>query len=86
MGYANCAIMRAVSRSAIDAPKPAADPAPSADPIPIDRAGLVDTLADCAHSSAWESLRHFAQPASAAELATALGRWLTATSRSRRTS
>ncbi len=45
---------------------------------PDDRAGLVDTLADFAYSSAWESLRHFAQPASAAELASALGRTVAA--------
>lgn len=61
--------------------KKAADPAPAADPIPIDRAGLVETLADFAHSSAWESLRHCAQPASTADLATALGRSVTAVQR-----
>lgn len=61
--------------------KNAADPAPAADPIPIDRAGLVETLADFAHSSAWESLRHCAQPASTADLATALGRPVTAVQR-----
>jgi DNA-binding CsgD family transcriptional regulator/DNA-binding MarR family transcriptional regulator len=63
-------------------PQEAPDPAHAQpDPIPIDRAGLVDTLADFAHSSAWESLRHFAQPASAAELASALGRTVAAVQR-----
>ena len=61
-------------------PKPAPD-AGQPDPIPIDRAGLVETLADFEHSSAWESLRHFAKPASAADLAAALGRKVAAVQR-----
>lgn len=51
------------------------------EPIPIDRAGLVEALADFAHSSAWESLRHFAKPATTSELAAALGRPLAAVQR-----
>ena len=49
-------------------------PTPDIEPIPIDRPGLVETLGDFLHSSAWEALSHFGAPASAAELAAALGR------------
>lgn len=65
-------------------PRNAPQPAPTDgqhDPIPIDRAGLVDTLADFQHSSAWESLRHFGEPASASELASALARPMAAVQR-----
>lgn len=55
-------------------PIPAASGDASPDPFPIDRPGLVDVLADFAHSSAWEALRNRDAPATAAELASALDR------------
>ena len=42
--------------------------------IPIDRAGLVDVIADVQHSSAFEALRQSRRPLPVAELAVALGR------------
>ncbi len=51
------------------------------EPLPIDRDGLVDTLADFEHSSAWEALRNLGAPAAAADLAAALGRTAAAVQR-----
>ena len=50
------------------------EPSVQTDPLPIDRDGLVETVADFEHSSAWEALRNIGTPAAAAELASALGR------------
>jgi len=69
-------------RARSKAGRPAAVSLDDSGPIPIDRDGLVETLGDFMHSSAWESLRLFGAPASAAELASALGRPVAAAQRS----